>query len=461
MPVTHLVRALAFLLTMTVIAMMAHAAPPSEARARAVIAALSTGDAATYEKAVQEHFAPALLARRTPAERAEVVARIHGDAGALEIVTVDANGEGLTLGVRGAKGPRLTFTFTFDGTPDVRIASMSIQIGEAGGGPAVPPPPVTPATPPAEFAAKLDSWIAPHVTSDAFAGVVLVARGGTPIFHRAYGPADRERKVAANTDTAYNIASIGKKFTQVAVAKLMQDGKLKRTTTVGDVIPDYPNPVTRAATVTQLIEMQGGVADFFGAPFDRADKTKFASNHAYYVHVASLTPRFAPGAQREYCNGCYIVLGEMVERLARTKFEDYVGATVIGPAGMKRTGYFNTANLPANVAVPYGRLKGPAAPYESTRAMHGAAGSGAGGLYSNANDLLAFDTALRAGRLLNPEMTTWVLGGTNAQLGVAGGAPGMNAILASDGKWTVIVTANVSPPLPESLGQSLARALAR
>ncbi len=461
MPVTHLVRALAFLLTLTVIAMMAQAAPPGETRARAVIEALSTGNAATYEKAVQEHFTPALLARRTPAQRAEMVARVHDDAGALEIATVDANNEGLTLGVRGAKGPRLTFGFTFDGTPDARIASMSIQIGEAGGGPALPPPPVTPATPPAEFAAKLDAWIAPHVKSDAFAGVVLVARGGAPIFHRAYGPADRERNVAANIDTAYNVASIGKKFTQVAVAKLIQDGKLKRTTTIGEVIPDYPNAVTRAATVTQLIEMQGGIADFFGAPFDRADKTKFASNHAYYLHVASQPPRFAPGAQREYCNGCYIVLGEMVERLAHMRFEDYVGATVIGPAGMNRTGYFNTATLPANVAVPYGRLKGPAAPYESTRAMHGAAGSGAGGLYSTAKNLLAFDRALRTGRLLNPEMTVWVLGGTNAQLGVAGGAPGTNAILASDGTWTVIVTANVSPPLPESLGQSIARALAR
>lgn len=459
MPVIHLVRAIAFLMTLTLIAMMAHAAVPGEARARAVIAALSTGNAATYEKAAQENFAPAALARRTPAERAEVVARIYGDAGALEIATIDANNEGLTVGVRGAKGPHLTFTFTFDGTPDAKIASMGIRLGEPEEGSLVPPPPVTATTPPAEFASKLDAWIAPHVKSDAFAGVVLVARGGTPIFVRAYGPADRERKIAANTDTAYNIASIGKKFTQVAVAKLIQDGKLKRTTTIGEVIPDYPNAVTRAATVNQLIEMQGGVADFFGAPFEKADKTKFASNHAYYLHVANQPPRFAPGAQREYCNGCYIVLGEMVERLSGKKFEDAVVAAVIGPAGLTRTGYFNTASLPANVAVPYGRLKGPQAPYESTRAMHGAAGSGAGGLYSTAKDLLAFDTALRAGRLLNPEMTAWVLGG--GQLGVAGGAPGTNAILSSDGTWTVVVTANVSPPLPESLGQSLARALIR
>jgi CubicO group peptidase (beta-lactamase class C family) len=460
----HIVRAFALLLALALVAAMAHAAPPAEAkgeaRARAIVEAFSTGDAATYERAAQEHFSPAALARRTPAQRAEMVARVHGDAGALEILEINASSERLTIKTRGAKGPRLGFIFTFDGTPDARIASLGIEMGEPEERAALPPPPVTRAMPQAEFAAKLDAWLAPLVKSDAFAGVVLVAKGGAPVLHKAYGPADREKKAPANTDTAYNVASIGKKFTQVAVAKLVQQGKLKLTTKVGDVIPDYPNAVSRAATVAQLIGMQGGIADFFGPEFVQADKTKFNSNHAYFEFVSKLPPRFAPGAKREYCNGCYVVLGEMVERLSREKFEDFVRANVLSPAGMSRSGYFNSAKPPANVAVPYARLKGPAAPYESTRAMHGVTGSGAGGVYATAKDLLAFDIALRSGRLLNPEMTAWVLNG-GTQLGIAGGTPGVNASLESDGTWAVIVVANVSPPVAEHIASAVNRALAR
>ena len=212
--------------------------------------------------------------------------------------------------------------------------------------------------------------------------------------------------------------------------------------------------------------MRGGIADFFGPEFEKAEKTRFNSNHAYYEFVSKLQQRFAPGTRNEYCNGCYVVQGEIIERVSGTRFEDYVQRHVFAPAAMTRSGYFNSASLPANTAVSYGRVRGPGTPYENTRALHGATGSGAGGVYATAKDLLAFDNALRDGRLLNPEQTAWVLGGTAttgrnpAPLGVAGGSPGTNAILESNGHWTVILLANVDPPLPERLGLAIARKLA-
>ena len=94
--------------------------------------------------------------------------------------------------------------------------------------------------------------------------------------------------------------------------------------------------------------------------------------------------------------------------------------------------------------------------------------SGAGGAYSTARDLLAFDNALREGRLLGPEMTAWVLGGqgqnaarNTTPLAIAGGGGGSSNILESNGHWAVIVTGNVQEPLPEQLGLALARQLSR
>lgn len=467
MPTVYIVRAVAFVALMAAIAVAAYASPPGEARARAIVEALSTGNATTYETAAQQHFVPAMLARRTPEQRAEMVKSVHEEFGALQIETIDAAAEGLTIVARGKGGKKIRFVFAFDGTPAAKIKSLSIEAvgpGEEGAVKLAPLPLKAGMSEP-DFSRMLDDWFAPHVRADAFAGVVLVARDGKTVFLRAYGTADRERKLPANEDTAYNIASIGKKFTHVAVAKLIQDGKLKPTTRLGDVIPDYPNTISRAATVDQLLNMKGGIADFFGPDFDKADKAKLNSNHAYFEYVSKLPPRFAPGAQREYCNGCYVVLGEMVERIAGEKFENVVQRTAFAPAGMTRSGYFNSANLPANTAITYGRVRGPNAPYENTRPFHGVTGSGAGGVYSTAKDLLAFDNALRANRLLNAEMTAWVLRGTPTQgrnetpMGIAGGAPGTNAILESGGPWTVAITANVDPPLPEQMGIAIARAL--
>ncbi len=467
MPTVHIVRAIALVALIAVIGVAAHASPPGEVRARAIVAALSSGDPAIYEKAAQENFAPAMLARRTPAGRAEVLKSVYEEFGVLEIETIDANAQGLTIVARGKAGRRLRFDFAFDGTPDAKIKSLSIEAVGPGDDTAVKlaPLPLNAGMNEPEFARTLDEWFAPHVSADAFAGVVLVARGGKPLFLRAYGPADRERRLPANEDTAYNVASIGKKFTHVAVAKLIQDGKLKPMTRLGDIIPDFPNAVSHAATVDQLLNMKGGIADFFGPAFEKADKSQLHSNHAYFEHVAKLPPRFAPGTQNEYCNGCYVVLGEMIERVAREKFESVIQRTVFAPAGMTRSGYFSSASLPPNTAITYGRVRGPNAPYENTRPFHGATGSGAGGVYSTAKDLLAFDNALRTNRLLNAEMTAWVLRGVSTQgrneapMGIAGGAPGTNAILESGGPWTVAITANVDPPLPEHMGIAIARAL--
>ena len=213
-----------------------------------------------------------------------------------------------------------------------------------------------------QMGAALDGWIAPFVERDDFAGVVLIARDGRPFLSRAYGPADRERGRVATETTRYNIASIGKKFTQTAIARLIQEGRLTRASTIGELLPDYPNREAHSATIDQLVGMQGGVSDFFGDAFDALPKARFNSNHAYYGYVSRLPQRFAPGSQSEYCNGCYVVLGEIVERLSGTRFEDYIQRVVFAPAGMTRSGYFIAANLPADTAFPYMRSAGQEAP---------------------------------------------------------------------------------------------------
>ena len=95
--------------------------------------------------------------------------------------------------------------------------------------------------------------------------------------------------------------------------------------------------------------------------------------------------------------------------------------------------------------------------------MLGARGSAAGGAYSTAADLLAFVEALRSHRLLDAGGAGRLLGGdgATASMAIAGGAPGLNAMVNVNGETVVVVLANMDPPHAERIGEALARQLAR
>jgi CubicO group peptidase (beta-lactamase class C family) len=352
--------------------------------------------------------------------------------------------------------------------------ALAIEVGEQGNGPGgpagPPPPPVTASMTPAELTNALDAYLAEFASNGRFAGVVAVAKNGATVFERAYGLADRERKTPVTAATRFNLASIGKAFTKTAIGQLVTQGKVALTDTIGKLLPDYPNQKALGATVDQLLNHQAGVADFFGPAFDAAPKTQFASNADYFRFVAPQPLLFAPGSQRQYCNGCYVVLGQIIERVSGLGYEDYIATHVFTPARMTGAGFFRADRLPAAVALGYStQLPGRAGSLQNARDAHGVAGSAAGGSYATAADLLAFDKAIREGRLLDAKMTAWFLEtdsaspGTRARggIGIAGGAPGANTLLESDEGWAVAVVGNLDPPASVGLGLAIKRQLAR
>ena len=118
----------------------------------------------------------------------------------------------------------------------------------------------------------------------------------------------------------------------------------------------------------------------------------------------------------------------------------------------------------------WAQLPGAAGEWRNARDAHGVTGSAAGGAYASAGELLAFDEAIRTGTLLDPKMTGWFLevepaaadAGARARggIGIAGGAPGTNALLETDEHWAVAVVGNLDPPASVGIGQAIKKALA-
>jgi CubicO group peptidase (beta-lactamase class C family) len=291
-----------------------------------------------------------------------------------------------------------------------------------------------------------------------FSGVILVARNGTPLVERAYGMADREAGRANDLETSFNIGSINKLFTQIAIRQLADAGKLDVDSSLARAWPDYPNAdIARTVTIRQILQMRSGIqGNIFAAP---AGKTRHdvVTLQDYFELFKNEPPQFEPGSKQQYSNAGYIVLGLLVERLSGENYFEYVRKHIYEPAGMTRTGSWRIDRWPANTAIGYSRGSQdapPTAPLTRNTDLLPGKGSSAGGGYSNAHDLLRFLNALRQHKVPSaPEA---------GMIGVAGGAPGLNAAMEGDlpGGYDVIVLANLDPPAAERVVRLIRTALA-
>jgi len=331
--------------------------------------------------------------------------------------------------------------------PRLAMLATVVATTAAAQQPPAPGPRLTEPQLVAALQAHLDSLAA----ADRFSGVVVLARGDTRVFERAYGMADREAGARNVLDTRFNLGSINKAFTQIAIRQLAQAGKLALADTLIQHLPDYPNrDVAERVTIAQLLEHTSGIGgNIFAAPAggSRNDLRRTADFMALFAHEPL---QFEPGSRQQYSNAGYVVLGAVIERLSGMSYYDFVRANVFEPAGITSTGSYARDSLPPNSAVGYPRggpgseARGPLR--RNTETLPGR-GSAAGGGYSTAEDLLRFAQAVREGR---------IQGGPPGGMGIAGGAPGINAILETDiAGYDLVVLANLDPPAAEDVGRQI------
>lgn len=412
----------------------------------------ANGNAAAWEAFAQAHFTDGYLKQQTVEQRAAVHAEIasrFGTVGVERVIREGGPDAPLRMQLKGSKASGVLVLNVDGSSPKIsglRLEAAAAEAPEGAG--SIPRPPVDGSLTSVDIDRRLGDYFAKLAADEVFSGVALVARNGVPVFFKAYGMADREKKIPNTIRTRFNIGSINKAFTQLAIRQLMSEGRLSPADTVGKFFPDYPQAVTRAATVEQLLSHRAGVADFFGSQFNAAPKSQFASNADYFKFVSSLPPAFAPGERNQYCNGCYITLGAIVEKVSGMPYEKYVADRIFAHAEMTSTGYPRSDRPEPDIALGYTRRGGDGT-LRSNIAMHGVTGSAAGGGYSTALDLLTFVKAVQAGKFP----------GGDPEMGIAGGAPGTNAIVESRGQWTVIVLTNFDPPVGERIGVSLADGL--
>jgi D-alanyl-D-alanine carboxypeptidase len=290
-----------------------------------------------------------------------------------------------------------------------------------------------------ELVKATEAYVDSLVKTDEFSGVLLLAKDGKPFFEKAYGYADRDRKIPNRIDTRFNVGSINKTFTTIAIHQLAAAGKLSLDDTIGKYLPDYPNKeAARKVTIQQLLGMTSGIGDFFGDRYQATPKEKIRTIRDYLPLFADKPLEFEPGTKERYSNGGFIVLGAIIERVSGTDYYSYVREHIFKPAGMLETESYEKDKEVPNRALGYTR--GADGAWQSNYGTLPAKGSSAGGGYSTAEDLLKYTVALKNGILYHPR--------AGGGLGIAGGAPGLNAALDWNPRsgYVIIVLENFDPP---------------
>jgi CubicO group peptidase (beta-lactamase class C family) len=468
-------------------------ATPVGRLAAAWLEAFNSGDREAMRAFNTAHLSKEDLERVPMERRLANFARLSGEIGVLKLIEVmDETPGRIVILVESGTGERLRASVEAADNPGTLKSVLLEPLDEDGGPPEATGPPMTEAA----LQDSIDALIRRGVQDDVFAGVVRIVDGDRVVYEKAAGLAERRFDVPNAIDTRFNIGSITKLFTHVAIAKLASEGRLQLADRLSKHLTDYPKEVADRITIAQLIDHSSGLGDIFGPEYDAMDRSSLRTLPDFLPLFQNKPLRFEPGTDHYYSNAGYTVLGLVIEKLAGMPYADYVRKIVYEPAGMTDSGPGEADAPVPHLATGYTRRPvgpGSAAPNAAHGARHANAPPGgrawelrantshlpgisgsAGGGYSSARDLHRFVRALRHDRLVPPAYTQWVLmrelpsepGAAKpsidvfpqgATIGFAGGAPGLNALLSVrlDRDLTLVVLANADPPIAESMGRKI------
>jgi CubicO group peptidase (beta-lactamase class C family) len=381
-----------------------------ERRAMGFLEAVRAGDSEALLQYMRENWIPAEEGGDRDERWTRVAESLTERHAGLEIVGVFADEpHRLTVKTEEEDGPALQFIFEFEADPPYRLSSIGLEAGAGARGPKLAPLEVSEGAGMEEIGKALDRWFRRLADNGEFSGAALVAWKGEAIFQGAWGLASREWRVQNSIDTRFDLGSINKSFTQIAVAQLIDQGKLSFDDRIGDHLPDYPNAeVAKKVTIRHLLEHTAGLGDIFTAEYSRTSKALYRSPRDFFPLFADKPLRVEPGEQKAYSNAGYMVLGAIIEAASGEPYDEYILDHIFKPARMTMSGFFAKDEPESNVAVGYTRM-GPEGETDELRNnlfRLPIKGNSAGSAHSTVQDLLKFDNALREHRLLPPAYTS-------------------------------------------------------
>jgi CubicO group peptidase (beta-lactamase class C family) len=383
-----------------VLAAITTAQSPAETRAREIAALINSGDRAAVRKYAEANFNDRMLG--IPMDRhVSFFSSEHDQSRGIEIGAVqDSAPNEVTLLVKSTlTGDWYGLRVVVEATPPYKIAGIGRR----------PPKPTgdTRKLGDKDIARELDEFAKRLAGADVFSGTILLARNGEVVYKNAFGTANKDFNAPNRIDTKFNLGSMNKMFTAVAIAQLVERGKMSYDDPLSKFIPDFPNAdAARKIQIKHLLTHTAGLGGYFSDRYDAMSRERLRTvdDMMRLAREDEKGVSFEPGSRWAYSNTGMLVLGKVIEVVSGQSYFDYVRGNIYKPAGMTNTDAYELDRVNANLAVGYDkRFTDTGIEWGNNVFSHVLRGGPQGGGYSTVEDLLKFDQALRSGKLVSAE----------------------------------------------------------
>lgn len=460
-------------LCFAVFAFPAKAQSPAIDHVRAYVAAVNAGDVVGVQRFRDSSITSAFAQEQPLDAFVQYFANQKRTTGGVELVDIRITPGLAEAALRdriygGLRGVKLVLE------PGSEQRVRELEPGPAPAWTVVAGPPRSPEV----IAARARELVRRGCEAEVFSGAVLVAHGDAVLVQTACGEANRRYRVANTPATRFNLGSMNKMITAVAVMQLVEAGKIKLVDRLSKYVDEswLPRAVADQITIAQLLGHTSGLGDFKDDGWEDRPRDAYRDLADFKPLVRTEKLAFPPGSKFEYSNTGMLMLGVVIEAASGEDYYGYVQRHVYDVAGMSSTGSAPMDEPVADLAMGYWR---GSEGWRENSFRQLFRGGPAGGGYSTVGDLYGFARALQVGKLVSPASlnTLWADHPPNEYgagfeiqttaagkvVGHSGAAKGVSARLSLylDKDYVVVVLSNLDrggPALNDILTAEIASA---
>lgn len=250
---------------------------------------------------------------------------------------------------------------------------------------------------------KIDRIVSKVTPVDGPGGILAVIKDGEVVHKKGYGYADTAEEKPITNKTVFQIGSVSKQMTAVAVLLLEEEGKLSLDDPISKYFPGY-NDRADDITIRHLLTHSSGIKNYTSMPeWDPAwSSTRSLEETIDLVKGKELN--YEPGDRFSYCNTGYAMLAAVIEQVTGKSYGDFMKQKIFFPLGMENTRHGESNEYTGPRAKGYSfDMQGEEikeAIYTEFPQL-----AGAGSIVSTADDMILWDEAVREEKLLSGE--TW------------------------------------------------------
>jgi D-alanyl-D-alanine carboxypeptidase len=252
---------------------------------------------------------------------------------------------------------------------------------------------------------NVDSLFRSVYTDDLPGASVAIVDCGKVIFKKSYGAREINSKEKISSSTNFNIASLTKQFTAIAILQLAEKNKLSLSDKLSIFFPEMNAKLADAITVKQLLTHTSGVPDHY----DYTDTKNIHHIHDSDVFNAIKNADFTyfiPGTKFRYSNTAFCLLALIIKKTSGLSYSEYLQKNIFSCAGMKHSTVWNEHAFIFKPAIGY-EWKAVQKQFKKSQAEENIFFSteGDGGIYTSVNDYLKWFKALQSDKIFSKKIT--------------------------------------------------------